>query len=94
MCINPVILVATLVLNLLFKMSIIKKNKDDSIECVITKSATIISEISEFHNRGKNKIFISCTVLYAINFFKSSWCHILIEESIIPIITIMNKKFI
>ena len=40
-----------------------------------------------------NNKFISWTVVYAINFFKSVWDHIFIDESITPITANIKNAF-
>lgn len=61
--IKPVIWVTILVLNLLIKISVIKKNNVDNKQWTIIKIEVIISLNSLFHKIGKNRKFISCTVV-------------------------------
>jgi hypothetical protein len=71
-CIIPLIRADVREKYLLYITSMIKKNNVDKKQCVTTKIATTKIFVLLLFNSGKKIIFISCTVLYAINFFKSN----------------------
>ena len=92
-CDKPVICVVTRVLNRFEIISMQKKKIVDNRQWVTINKATIFSPKASFHSIGIHKKFISCTVVQAINFFKSVWCHILIDESTMPTISNIKNQF-
>lgn len=86
-CNNPLTPIVLLVPKRLYNESDNKKKIVDKIVCAkINKLVALIIEFDPITKPNKIK-FISWTVPYATNFFKSTCAHIFIDESIIPTTT-------